>query len=127
PLPGEGLLRPPEVVLHLAVVLLLDRPLDLRQVRLRLAGVEALALRDLDVVDQGGELDLHLLAGDLALRAFQGFVQAELDLPHAFVLALGTLPPPPEGGAPPGSCPRRRSSYPSPCRVPPRACRPCAP
>ena len=70
------------------MVLLLDRPLDLRQVRLRLAGVEALALRDLDVVDQGGELDLHLLASDLALRAFQGFVQAELDLPHAFVLAL---------------------------------------
>src|SRR5207247_2096648 len=60
----------------------------LRQVRLGIAGIEALALRDLDVVDQGRELDLDLLARNLALLALEGFVQAELDLPHAFVLAF---------------------------------------
>ena len=70
------------------MALLLDRPFDLRQVRFGLARIEALALRDLDVVDQGRELDLDLLAGNLALLALEGFVQAELDLPHAFVLAF---------------------------------------
>src|SRR5207249_4899396 len=84
----EGLLRPPQVILDLTVALLLDRPFDLRQVRFGLARIEALALRDLDVVDQGRELDLDLLAGNLALLALEGLVQAELDLPHAFVLAF---------------------------------------
>src|SRR2546426_3833661 len=87
-LTGERFLRPPQVLVHLPRVLLLDRTLDLRKVRLRLADVQVLALRDRDVVDQGRELDLDLLGGDLALLPFEGFVEALLDLPDALVLAF---------------------------------------
>src|SRR5881296_2295568 len=87
-LAGERFFRPPEVLLHLSRVLLLDRALDLREVRLRLPDIQVLALRDRDVVDQGRELDLEFLRGDLALLPFEGFVEALMDLPDALVLAF---------------------------------------
>src|SRR5207244_3640741 len=61
---------------------------DLREVRLRLPDIQVLALRDRDVVDQGRELDLDFLRGDLALLPFEGFVEALMDLPDALVLAF---------------------------------------
>ena len=88
PLPRQGLLRPPEELVHLPVALPLDRVLDFREVRVRLAHVEVLGLRDLDVVDQARKLDLHLLRCELALRALEGVVESLLDLPHALVLAF---------------------------------------
>src|SRR6266566_1670326 len=87
-LAGERFFRPPEVLLHLSRVLLLDRALDLREVRLRLPDIQVLALPDRDVVDQGRELDLDFLRGDLALLPFEGFVEALMDLPDALVLAF---------------------------------------
>src|SRR5207245_6148073 len=87
-LAGERFLRPPQVLVHLPRVLLLNRALDLREVRLRLPDVQVLTLRDRDVVDQRRQLDLHLLRGDLALLPFEGLVEALLDLPDALVLAF---------------------------------------
>src|SRR2546425_6067490 len=87
-LAGERFFRAPEVLVHLSRVLLLDCALDLREVRLRLPDIQVLALRDRDIVDQGRELDLDLLRGDLALLPFEGFVEALLDLPDALVLAF---------------------------------------
>src|SRR3989442_3173882 len=87
-LAGERFFRPSEVLVHLPRVLLLDRPLDLREVRLRLPDVQVLALRDRDVVYQGRELDLDFLRGDLALLPFEGLVEALLDFPDALVLAF---------------------------------------
>src|SRR2546425_2853115 len=87
-LAGEGLFRAPQVLVHLPRILLLDRALDLREVRLRLPDVQVLALRDRDVVDQGRELDFDLLRGDLAFLPFEGFVEALVNLPDALVLAF---------------------------------------
>src|SRR2546425_4739743 len=87
-LAGERFFRAPEVLVHLSRVLLLDCALDLREVRLRLPDIQVLALRDRDIVDQGRELDLDLLRGDLALLPFEGLVEALLDLPDALVLAF---------------------------------------
>src|SRR2546426_2168123 len=87
-LPRERFFRPSEVLVHLPRVLLLDRPLDLREVRLRLPDVQVLALRDRDVVYQGRELVLDFLRGDLALLPFEGLVEALLDFPDALVLAF---------------------------------------